>query len=95
MRPGTLRQILKDAGLTIEQLKVWSTHSDYEFRIIELDLFNEAAMLLGVVKFARLGEMPVKLRGELDYFAIRPETLGEIWNFRLQVTPVIKSPFVS
>ena len=52
-------------------------------------------MLLGVVKFARLGETPVKLRGELDYSAIRPETLGEIWNFRLQVTPVIKSPFAS
>ena len=52
-------------------------------------------MLLGAVKFACLGEMPVKLRGQLHYSVIRPETLGEIWNFRLQVTPVIKSPFAS
>ncbi len=52
-------------------------------------------MVLGVTKFVRLGKMPVKLRGEFHYYIIRPETFGEVWNSRLQVTPVIKSPFAS
>lgn len=48
---------------------------------------------LGVTKTVRLGSMPVKLRAEVHYSIIRPESRGEVWNFRFQVTPVIKSPF--
>ena len=49
---------------------------------------------LGVTKTVRIGKMPVKLRAEVHYSVIRPESYGEVWNFRLQITPVIKSPFI-
>ncbi len=48
---------------------------------------------LGVTKTVRRGNLPVKLRAEVHYSIIRPESRGEAWNFRFQVTPVIKSPF--
>jgi hypothetical protein len=48
---------------------------------------------LGVTKTVRMGNLPVKLRAEVHYSIIRPEDFGEVWNFRFQVTPVIKSPF--
>jgi hypothetical protein len=38
--------------------------------------------------------MPVKLRAEVHYSVIRPDSYGEVWNIRLQFTPVIKSPFI-
>jgi len=31
---------------------------------------------------------------EVHYSIVRPESYGEAWNIRLQVTPVIKSPFI-
>jgi len=37
--------------------------------------------------------MPVKLRFEPQYSIIRPDDFGTAWNFRLQITPVIPSPF--
>jgi len=49
---------------------------------------------LGVTKTVRFGKMPVKLRAEVHYSVIRPDSYGEVWNFRLQFTPVIKSPFI-
>jgi len=50
---------------------------------------------LGVTKTVRFGNLPVKLRAEVHYSIVRPDTFGEVWNIRFQVTPVIKSPFSS
>jgi len=49
---------------------------------------------LGVTKTVRFGKTPVKLRAEVHYSVIRPDSYGEVWNIRLQITPVIKSPFI-
>jgi hypothetical protein len=49
---------------------------------------------LGVTKTVRIGKMPTKLRAEVHYSVVRPESYGEVWNLRLQITPVIKSPFI-
>jgi len=48
---------------------------------------------LGITKTVRWGKMPVKLRFEPQYSIIRPDDFGTAWNFRLQITPVIPSPF--
>jgi hypothetical protein len=37
--------------------------------------------------------MPVKLRIEPQYSLIKPDDVGTTWNFRVQITPVISSPF--
>ena len=49
---------------------------------------------LGVTKTVRLGKIPTKLRAEVHYSVVRPDSFGERWNFRLPITPVIKSPFM-
>ena len=49
---------------------------------------------LGVTKTVRFGKTPVKLRAEAHYSVVRPDSYGEVWNFRLQITPVIPSPFI-
>jgi len=49
---------------------------------------------LGVTKTVRWGKTPVKLRAEVHYSVIRPDSYGDVWNIRLQITPVIKSPFI-
>ncbi len=48
---------------------------------------------LGVTKTVRFGKLPVKLRAEVHYSIIRPESFSDAWNCRFQITPVIKSPF--
>jgi len=48
---------------------------------------------LGVTKTTRWKNTPVKLRVELHYSVIKPEDYGTEWNLRLQITPVINSPF--
>jgi hypothetical protein len=48
---------------------------------------------LGITKTTRWRKTPVKLRAELHYSVIKPDSYGAGWNFRVQVTPVIKSPF--
>lgn len=48
---------------------------------------------LGITKTIRLGKMPLKLRFEPQYSLIKPDDAGSHWNFRLQITPVIPSPF--
>jgi hypothetical protein len=48
---------------------------------------------LGVTKTTRWSNTPVKLRLELHYSVIKPEDYGTEWNLRLQITPVISSPF--
>ncbi|NWK56486.1 hypothetical protein HW115_12760 [Verrucomicrobiaceae bacterium N1E253] len=48
---------------------------------------------LGITKTVRIGKLPVKLRFEPQYSLIKPDDVGSHWNFRLQITPVIPSPF--
>ena len=48
---------------------------------------------LGITKTTRWGKTPFKLRAEVHYSIISPEDFGSTWNLRLQVTPVIASPF--
>jgi hypothetical protein len=48
---------------------------------------------LGITKTTRWGSKPVKLRVEVHYSVISPDEFGSTWNLRLQVTPVIPSPF--
>ena len=48
---------------------------------------------LGVTKTVRWGRTPVKLRAEVHYSLVRPDDYGTVWNYRLQVTPVIPNPF--
>jgi len=48
---------------------------------------------LGVTKTVRWGKTPIKLRAEAHYSVVKPEDYGAAWNFRLQITPVIASPF--
>ncbi len=47
-----------------------------------------------MTKTVRLGKMPVRMRSEIQYSIIRPESYRESWNFLFQITPVIKSPFI-
>ena len=48
---------------------------------------------LGVTKTIRLGKTPVKMRIEPQYSLIRPDDYGTEWNIRIQIAPVISSPF--
>lgn len=48
---------------------------------------------LGITKTVRLGNIPFKLRFEPQYSIIKPDAAGAEWNFRIQITPVIPSPF--
>ena len=48
---------------------------------------------LGVTKTLRVGNTPWKLRVEPQYSIVRPDSLGADWNLRIQMAPVIDSPF--
>lgn len=48
---------------------------------------------LGLTKTVRFGTLPTKLRLEAHYSLIKPELYGSEWTIRIQVTPVIRSPF--
>ena len=48
---------------------------------------------MGLGKVFRVGDIPVKVRFEVHYSVIHPESFGSEWNFRLQVVPVIPNPF--
>jgi hypothetical protein len=51
---------------------------------------------LGVGKTVKLfGKMPFKIIAEIEYTVVRPDNLGQQWNFVLQITPVIPSPFTN
>lgn len=49
---------------------------------------------LGITKTVKMGKFPVKMRFEPQYSLIRPDDYGNIWNIRIQIVPVIKSPFL-
>ncbi len=49
---------------------------------------------LGYTKTVRMGNTPVKMRIEPQYSVIRPDDYASVWNLRIQIAPVIKSPFL-
>lgn len=49
---------------------------------------------LGYTKTVSMGSIPVKVRIEPQYSIIRPDNYGNVWNIRIQIAPVIKSPFL-
>lgn len=49
---------------------------------------------LGYTKTVLFGSTPFKLRLEPQYSIIRSSNYGNVWNIRLQIAPVIKSPFI-
>lgn len=49
---------------------------------------------LGYTRTIRMGKTPVKFRIEPQYSIIRPNDYGNVWNIRIQIAPVIKSPFL-
>ena len=50
---------------------------------------------LGYTKTIRMGNTPVKFRIEPQYSLIRPDDYGNVWNIRIQIAPIIKSPFLN
>lgn len=49
---------------------------------------------LGYTQTVRVGKTPVKMRVEPQYSIIKPNDYGNNWNLRIQIAPVIKSPFL-
>lgn len=49
---------------------------------------------LGFTKTIKWGNTPWKLRFEPQYAVIRQEDIGPEWNIRIQIAPIIKSPFL-
>jgi len=49
---------------------------------------------LGITKTSMIGKTPLKWRIEPQYTIIRPESLGTKWTLRIQIAPIIKSPFL-
>ena len=58
-------------------------------------LFSKVTLPIGIglTKTIRIGEMPVKIRGEVQYSVVRPDEFGTEWTFIFRIAPVIKSPF--
>jgi hypothetical protein len=48
---------------------------------------------LGIQKIVRTGKMSMKIKAEINYSIVRPDSYGPEWTFRLQFNPVIPSPF--
>lgn len=48
----------------------------------------------GYTRTVLIGSLPVKMRLEPQYSIVKPDDYGTTWNIRLQIAPVIKSPFI-
>jgi hypothetical protein len=48
---------------------------------------------LGVYKTSFFGKMPIKLGAEMQWMPIQPDILGQEWNIRLTIAPIIPSLF--
>jgi hypothetical protein len=44
---------------------------------------------LGAGKLVKFGKFPVKFTFEVDYAVVHPDDIGQRWNFRLQIIPVL------
>lgn len=49
----------------------------------------------GIVKTVKVAGSAYKIKIEPQYNIIRPDNYSATWTFRLQITPVIKSPFLN
>lgn len=49
---------------------------------------------LGYTQTVLMGKTPVKMRLEPQYSIVKPDNYGNVWNVRLQIAPIIKSPFL-
>ena len=49
---------------------------------------------LGFTKTVAIGSTPVKFRIEPQYSIIKPDDYGNVWNIRIQIAPIIQSPFL-
>lgn len=49
---------------------------------------------LGYTRTVLMGKTPIKLRFEPQYSIYHPDDYGSVWNIRIQIAPVIKSPFI-
>ena len=49
---------------------------------------------LGITKTVKWGRTPWKLRFEPQYSIIKPDSYGALWTIRIQIAPIIKSPFM-
>jgi hypothetical protein len=46
---------------------------------------------LGVGKLVKLGKLPVKFQAEVQYAVVHPDDIGQRWNLRFVMTPVLPS----
>lgn len=46
---------------------------------------------LGVGKLLKFGKLPVKFQAELQYAVVHPDDIGQRWNVRFVITPVLPS----
>jgi len=44
---------------------------------------------LGMGKVVRFGKLPIKFQIEGQFMPVRPDPVGQMWNIRIQITPVI------
>lgn len=44
---------------------------------------------LGVQKMVRVGKMPMKIKAEINYSAIRPDSFGQEHNIRFYLVPLV------
>ncbi len=49
---------------------------------------------LGYTQTLKIGNTPIKMRLEPQYTIARPDNYGNVWNIRLQIAPILKSPFL-
>ena len=62
----------------------WEADSDNRFTV---------PVGLGLTKTFRIGKVPIKARIEPQWTVVQPDDFGEQWNIRIQIAPVIQSPF--
>jgi len=73
----------------------WSTAQESPGASQTLSLAEIDSLLNNpLAKTVRIGKIPTKLPAEVHYSVVRPDSFGERGNIRLQITPVIKSPFM-
>ena len=47
----------------------------------------------GIAKTTRIGKMPLRLAGEVQYFVASTDRFGPDWLFKLTISPVIPSKY--
>jgi len=57
------------------------------------DSDNKWTVPIGITigKTIRVGKVPMKIQVGLDYSVVKPRDFGEVWKFKIDITPVIPS----